>query len=168
MVGVSVSENENLKSPNKLPSWIFVGIQGIFLLLLLFTNFDLGWNVRRLTWFGTIFEWLGIIGILASASSLRGSLTPMPLPKVGGKMTSKGLYRYVRHPMYTSVLLFALGIASYYGDLYKYILVGSLCVLFFFKSSYEEKFLVKTYPGYAEYAKVTPRFIPTFKRSKSL
>lgn len=161
-------EDEGSKLPNRWPSRIFVLIQGLILLLLLFTHIKFGWRIKQFLSLGTILEQLGIIGIFLSALSLRSALTAMPIPKKGGKMTSAGLYRYVRHPMYSSVLLFGLGIALYYGDLYKYILVGLLCTLFYFKSSYEEKFLIYTYSDYSDYAKRTPRFIPTLTRKKYL
>lgn len=147
---------------SKWPSRIFVLIQGIILFLLLVTHFHLGWNLHRFLWLGSMCEWLGILGILVSASNLRSSLTVMPLPKSDGKMIHQGLYQYVRHPMYSSVLLFALGVALNYSDLYKYFLVGSLLILFYFKSSYEESYLSKKYPGYADYARNTPRFLPHF------
>lgn len=159
---------EYSNGPSKWPSRTFVLIQGFILLLLIFTHFEVGVRTKQFVSVGSPFEWLGILGILVSARSLGSALTAMPLPKREGEMTSRGLYRYVRHPMYSSVLLFSLGIAINYGDLYKYLLVGSLYILFYFKSSYEEKLLASTYPEYANYAKNTPRFIPTFTRKKNL
>lgn len=152
------------KSLNRWPSRIFVLIQGLILALLIFTHFDFGWSVRRFFWLGTTFEWTGIIGILGAAFSLRSSLTAMPIPKTDGKMTRQGLYRFVRHPMYTSVLLFSLGIALYYGSPYKYLLVALLTTLLYFKSAYEEKFLSEKYTDYSKYAASTPRFLPRVKR----
>ncbi|MDP1719551.1 MAG: isoprenylcysteine carboxylmethyltransferase family protein [Candidatus Nanopelagicaceae bacterium] len=165
MSGDAMGESKNL---NRWPSRIFVLVQGIILGLLLFTHINFGGSIRRFFWLGTTFEWIGIIGILVAALSLRRSLTAMPIPKADGKMTRQGLYRYVRHPMYSSVLLFSLGIALYYGSLYKYLLVGALLVFFYFKSSYEENFLMEKYPDYSNYAKVTPRFLPRLKRKVPL
>ncbi|HUW87305.1 MAG TPA: isoprenylcysteine carboxylmethyltransferase family protein [Candidatus Paceibacterota bacterium] len=156
-----MSERENL---NRWPSRLFVLVQGIILGLLLFTHLNFGWSVKRFFWLGTTCEWIGIVGILAAGLTLKRSLTAMPIPKADGKMARQGLYRYVRHPMYTSVLLFSFGIALYYGSLYKYLLVGSLLVLFYFKSSYEESFLSEKYPDYSNYARVTPRFLPRLRR----
>lgn len=155
-----MSEGEDL---NRWPSRLFVLVQGVILGLLLFTQLDFGWSVTRFFWLGTACEWIGIVGILAAAFTLQRSLTAMPIPKENGKMARQGLYRYVRHPMYTSVLLFSLGIALYSGTLYKYLLVGSLLLLFYLKSSYEESFLSEKYPDYSNYAKVTPRFLPKLK-----
>ena len=167
MSGEPVVEDEGSKLLNRWPSRIFVLTQGVILFLLIFTHLKFGWRVRKFVGIGNPLEWWGIIGILVSASFLRSALTAMPIPKRGGKMTSQGLYRYVRHPMYSSVLLFSLGIALSYGEIYKYLLVLSLWILLYFKSSYEEKFLIYTYSDYADYAKCTPRFIPNFKRGNS-
>lgn len=167
MSGELVVEDEDSNLPNRWPSRIFVLTQGIILFLLIFTHFKIGWRVRKLVWIGNPLEWWGIIGILVSASSLRSALTAMPIPRRGGKMTSQGLYRYVRHPMYSSVLLLSFGIALSSGEIYKYCLFLSLWILFYFKSSYEETFLIRTYPDYVDYARRTPRFIPNFKRSNS-
>jgi len=163
MSGEAMSESKNL---NRWPSRIFVLIQGTILGLLLFIHFELGWSVKRIFWMGTTFESIGIIGILLAALSLQRSLTAMPIPKADGKMTRQGLYRYVRHPMYTSVLLLSFGIALNSGTLYKYLLVGSLFVLLYFKSAYEESFLSEKYLDYSNYAKVTPRFLPKLKRKR--
>ena len=123
----------------------------------------MGPQIHRLALLGWIFEWLGIVGILISAGSLRKSLTAVPIPKPDGKLSTTGLYRYVRHPMYTSVLLFATGIAIHSGTIIKYLLVIALYFLFYVKSKYEEKFLKIKYPEYAEYALRIPRFIPFSK-----
>lgn len=155
--------SENL---NRWPSRIFVLVQGAILGLLLFTDLDLDWSVRRFCWLGVTLVLIGIIGILLAAANLQRSFTAMPIPKADGKMTRQGLYRFARHPMYTSLLLLSFGIALYSGNLYKYLLVGSLFVLLYFKSAYEENFLLEKYPDYSDYAKRTPRFLPRLRRKK--
>ncbi len=144
-------------------AWSYVIVQAVLLVLIIFLGRDLGPQIHRLVVSGWICEWLGIAGIVISAASLRKSLTAIPIPKEDGKLSTTGLYRYVRHPMYTSVLLFAIGIAIRSGTLVKYLLVMGLCFLFYAKSKYEEKFLKMKYPDYAEYARRIPRFIPFTK-----
>lgn len=131
--------------------------------MLIFLNNGLGPNVTKFEVVGTVLEWLGGIGIIVSAVSIRSSLTPVPLPKERGKLSIDGLYRFVRHPMYTSVLILALGIAILGGSVIKYGLVACLVLLFHYKASYEEKYLSQKYPGYEAYAENTPRFIPRVK-----
>lgn len=153
----------SISSPNKSKALVFVIIQVILLLGLIFINNTIGPKLTQFRLAGTILELIGIIGIIVSAVTIRSSLTVMPLPKENGRLGTTGLYKYVRHPMYTCVLLLSLGIALASGILIKYILVIGLYVLFYYKSSYEEIFLTQKYKNYKEYAQRTPRFIPFTK-----
>lgn len=141
-------------------------VQAVILVLLIFTNLNYGIGSKAYGTVGNILEWVGIIGIIVSAYSIRSSLTPIPIPKEGGKLAVNGLFRHVRHPMYTSVLVFSLGLAVSNGKLYKYLLVLSLLILFYYKSKYEEIYLTEKYPEYKNYVRRTPRFIPGKRLSK--
>ena len=149
--------------PNQLQAWSYVFVQALLLVFLLFLDRKIGPQVHRFEILGRILEWLGIIGVLVCAASLRSSLTVVPIPKEDGQLSTTGLYRYVRHPMYSSVIIFALGIGLNSGSLIKYLLVLFLYLLFYAKSVYEERYLKLKYPGYADYAKRIPRFIPFTK-----
>lgn len=149
--------------PNQLQAWSYVFVQALLLLLLVFLDANIGPQIHRFVFVGRMLEVLGIIGVLVCAASLRRSLTVVPIPKEYGQLSTTGLYQYVRHPMYSSVLLFALGIALSSGSLIKYLLTLLLYLLFHAKSTYEEKYLKLKYPDYAEYASRIPRFIPFTK-----
>jgi len=151
------------EGPNQLHAWSYVFVQGVLLALLVFLNESIGPQVHRLVIVGRFLESLGIIGVLVCAASLRRSLTVVPIPKEEGQLSTSGLYRYVRHPMYSSVLLVALGISLNSGSMIKYLLTLFLYVLFYLKSVYEEKYLRLKYPDYAEYSSRIPRFIPFTK-----
>jgi protein-S-isoprenylcysteine O-methyltransferase Ste14 len=138
-------------------------IQAIILLLLLFANMTFGFSIMKFAVIGRALEYVGIIGIFVSAYSIRRSLTAMPLPKEHGELATNGLYKYVRHPMYTCVLAFSLGLALSSGEIYKYLLVVALSILFYYKSVYEEVYLTHKYTGYKKYLNTTPRFIPFIK-----
>ena len=145
---------------NRLVALSYVIVQAIILILLIFANMTLGLSIRKFVLIGSVLEWAGIVGIFISAFSIRTSLTAMPLPKEHGQLATGGLYKFVRHPMYTSVLAFSLGLAISSGEVYKYLLVVGLFILFYYKSKYEEVYLAKKYADYKEYSKSTPRFIP--------
>ena len=151
------------ESPKKFQAWSYVLIQALLLALLVFLRQSVGPQVHRFLVLGNLMQWLGILGVLMSAWNLRRSLTVVPLPREDGKLSTSGLYRYVRHPMYSSVLLLALGVSLHAGSAVKYLLVICLYVLFSMKSVYEEKYLTLKYPEYAEYSARIPRFIPFTK-----
>ena len=149
--------------PDKVMAWAYVITQAVILSLLIFLNRTFGFDVKTFKIAGDLIEWLGVIGIILSAITIRSSLTAVPLPKKHGRLGTTGLYKYVRHPMYTSVLLLSLGIALLSGSIIKYLLVFGLFVLFSYKARYEERYLSLKYPNYAKYAEQTPRFIPFIK-----
>jgi protein-S-isoprenylcysteine O-methyltransferase Ste14 len=80
-------------------------------------------------------------------------------PTAGGLVTT-GPYRYIRHPIYASILCFFwAGIAAHLS------LVTVAAGLFITASTAvrmvaEEKLLVTMYPGYGEYARATRRVVP--------
>lgn len=141
-------------------SWLFVLVQAILLVLLIFfTNGQLSVS-KIIKILGLTIEFLGVIILLISFYDLRKSLTALPLPKQNGVMQIGGLYKYVRHPMYVGVLILSIGITIGGNSIAKYFILVGLFVLFNVKARYEETLLIAKYPGYKTYMLKTPRFIP--------
>lgn len=107
----------------------------------------------------------GAIGLLAAAHHLGRALTPIPVPNETG-LVAHGAYRWVRHPIYTFVLVVCLGVAVSAGTVLAVVGVAALIVLFEVKTRMEERMLVATYPGYAEYAARTGKFLPGIGRRR--
>jgi protein-S-isoprenylcysteine O-methyltransferase Ste14 len=75
-------------------------------------------------------------------------------------LVEKGVYGYIRHPMYTAVLVFS--IALLIND-FGWIRLGmfiALLVVLVVKLRYEEQMLRDEFPGYEEYMQRTWRLIP--------
>jgi 2-amino-4-hydroxy-6-hydroxymethyldihydropteridine diphosphokinase len=117
---------------------------------------------------GAVFVGAGLGLMLWSARSLGRNLTALPEPVKGGELVTLGPYRWVRHPMYTSVFLLFLGV-SFVFDSLAAILLSALLILFFtLKSQYEERQLRIAYPSYASYLQRVPgRFLPSFRPTDS-
>lgn len=147
--------------------YLFVAIQaGLLLGLVLLPNPTVS-SSSLVHLIGRLFELIGIGILLIAIYDLRRSLTVMPTPTEKGVLQIRGSYRFVRHPMYSGVIALALGIALSSGAIYKYLLCGCLIVLFHYKARYEEELLQAKYPGYADYMKRTPRFLPVSWRKNS-
>ncbi len=101
----------------------------------------------------------GIISAL-SVLNLGESLSPFPTPKATGVLKQHGLYKLVRHPIYSGLLLFAyaFALATLHGP--RLIIAVLLHVLFHFKARYEEGQLEKKYEHYTTYKERTGRFFP--------
>ncbi len=112
---------------------------------------------------GRSLQALAIIGVLLSALTIRSSLSIMPIPKTNAVLGTGGLYKYVRHPMYSFVILFAIGSSLAGGLMFEYLLTIILIIDLYYKSVFEEKNLRQKFSAYAKYAAKTPRFIPFFR-----
>lgn len=88
-------------------------------------------------------------------------LTPFPKPTEGMPLIDSGPYRIVRHPMYTGIIAFVLGVGLAYANLAT-VLTGIAFIVFFMaKTGEEEDMLIRNVPGYREYrSSVHWRLIP--------
>ncbi|MDR2172911.1 MAG: isoprenylcysteine carboxylmethyltransferase family protein [Burkholderiales bacterium] len=77
------------------------------------------------------------------------------------KVISTGPYAIVRHPMYASASLYLLGTPLALGSYWGLVVLGAMIPSLLWRLFDEERFLVKTLPGYTEYQKrVRYRFVP--------
>jgi protein-S-isoprenylcysteine O-methyltransferase Ste14 len=100
--------------------------------------------------------------IFEFARSGRGTLSPMDPPR---HLVVRGLYRYVRNPMYLSVTIIVLGetILTRSLPLAVYWVIWFLCVNMFV-IGYEEPWLRENFgASYDEYARRVGRWIPTWR-----
>jgi protein-S-isoprenylcysteine O-methyltransferase Ste14 len=138
---------------------IYVSIQ--FILLIIFfvpiipTPFQLSSFVK---YFGAIISVLGFAIIIVAILQLNKNLTPFPTPKESGELINTGLYKFVRHPIYSGIFLGSFGIALYTGSYWQLGIAVTLLILFYFKSNYEESLLIQKYTDYKEYMKKTRKF----------
>jgi len=118
---------------------------------------------------GLVVVWIvGVLLALGGAALsvwsvlLHGSrLSPFPFPVEGMQVIDRGPYRYMRHPMYSGIVVFTLGVGLAYGK--PVVLLSSLTFLVFFvaKSGHEEEMMIKYMDGYREYRSAVPwRIIP--------
>lgn len=76
-------------------------------------------------------------------------------------LISSGPYAWVRHPMYSGVMLFFLGAPLLVGSWWGLALAPSFAVLFAVRAGIEERALVAGLPGFADYAaRVRYRLMP--------
>lgn len=83
-----------------------------------------------------------------------------PTPNRATELVDTGVYGYIRHPIYTSVLMGSIGVALAHGHFAVMIVALGLVVFFTIKSRFEESLLRAAYPQYAAYMTRTGRFLP--------
>ncbi|AIC48159.1 methyltransferase family protein [Rhodoluna lacicola] len=112
---------------------------------------------------GVLFIAPGIIILFFSIKQLGGSLTANPVPRESGRLIETGLYKYVRHPIYTGLLLATLGSCVQSMAVVKFFFWFLLLALLIYKARFEEKLLAAKYSTYTDYMKRTGRFVPRLK-----
>jgi protein-S-isoprenylcysteine O-methyltransferase Ste14 len=111
--------------------------------------------------------WLfGVVGVLWCFwdFTYRGRGTPLPTDPPRELVVS-GLYRYVRNPIYVSVILILLGHFIWFGY-WSLLLYAGLAFVgtHLFVTFYEEPSLRKRFGrAYEDYLSKVPRWLPTFK-----
>ena len=147
--------------------WALVGAQfGLLVALVILPAGDLWPRGAITSVLGGVLVATGAAVAVLAGLRLGPNLTPTPLPKEDGELVTAGFYQYVRHPIYTGVLLAAAGVLVFQASIAHivgFVLVWGVLTL---KALGEEKMLAEKYEGYASYASRTGRFLPRVTSSK--
>lgn len=102
----------------------------------------------------------GLLALWALAANRPGNFNIRPTPRHGGTLITSGPYRWIRHPMYTSVLLAAAAAAWQSSETADALFWLALLGVLLAKATIEERALVLRFPDYQDYRARTKRFIP--------
>ncbi|HDN04575.1 MAG TPA: isoprenylcysteine carboxylmethyltransferase family protein [Chloroflexi bacterium] len=109
----------------------------------------------------SLIELIGLfLGIWAVVMMRIGHFNLAPEPLTWSKMTSRGPYRIIRHPMYLALLLTTSPLIISDVSSLRLVIWFILLVNLILKMEYEEDLLQKHFPDYASYRKQTARLIP--------
>jgi protein-S-isoprenylcysteine O-methyltransferase Ste14 len=109
---------------------------------------------------GIAFTVVGVALIFAGALALGGNLTPYPKPAKNARLVRHGIFSLVRHPIYTGVMLSALGWAQIWQSWPAILMAFSMIPFFNAKARREEHWLRQRFPQYAHYEQRVKRFVP--------
>lgn len=140
---------------NKMKSWSLVSLQfGLLGLLITQSHVQLnGWAI--------LYGLSGMLGIWAVWAMGIGNFNVVPDVKPNAIFIfEKPPYRWIRHPMYVSFLLFCLGLVLQPFELIKLFEWFILAFVLNYKAAYEESLLNQVFDNYQRYSQHTKRFIP--------
>lgn len=101
-----------------------------------------------------------LLALWALATNRPGNFNIRPTPRHGGTLVTSGPYRWVRHPMYTSVLMAAAAAALKSHQSADAGLWLALLAVLWVKSGIEERALIIRFPDYQAYKVRTRKFLP--------
>jgi len=110
---------------------------------------------------GAVLVASGVTLGLIAGRRLGRALTPTPVPISGAGLRTDGVYRRVRHPIYSAVLLGVLGFVVAVGSAWS-LAWGALILLFFWaKSRWEDSLLHEAYGDeWQRWAATTGALVP--------
>mmetsp|Transcript_10462 Transcript_10462/g.15673 ORF Transcript_10462/g.15673 Transcript_10462/m.15673 type:complete len:269 (+) Transcript_10462:56-862(+) len=104
---------------------------------------------------------IGAVVAGLGVKDLGSNLSPFPRVPDNTDLVTDGIFGEVRHPIYTGLLYFCLGVSVWSGSAMRMLLTGGLWYLLAKKSDYEEKTLRDKFPSYEDYSiKVRGKFFP--------
>lgn len=148
-----------MSSPRRVSSMVLVALQlGLIAALVVGTH----WPVVPHAWPLTLFllAMAVVLGIWTLGYNRWGNFNIRPELRTGARLVTGGPYRWIRHPMYASVLL-GVGAVTYAdARLWRVLLLVALLLVLIAKAAREEDYLRAAFPEYAAYAARTWRLVP--------
>jgi len=117
-------------------------------------------------WAGGLLCAAGLLMMAAALATMGRVMQVSPMPKDEGQLVTRGIYRHLRHPMYTSIILVVIGIALRQPSVLVAAAGLALVILLLAKARFEERLLEARYPDYAEYRRHTWGVIPGIGRKR--
>lgn len=137
-------------------SLVLVATQFVLIALIMFAGplWPTHWSLKGLMVVGCL------VGLWAFLSMGLGNIRAFPEIPQHGRLVVHGPYHWVRHPMYTSLLLITLGWVVEHPFPLRMVLWVGLVVTLWIKLRYEESLLMERFPEYESYQHQTKRLIP--------
>ncbi len=101
-----------------------------------------------------------ILGLWAIRHNELDNFNIQPVLKENANLITTGAYRYIRHPMYLSVILMGLGLLVGNFSFLQFVLFVVLTIVLFLKAIREERLWQECSYEYCEYKKRTKLIVP--------
>jgi protein-S-isoprenylcysteine O-methyltransferase Ste14 len=113
---------------------------------------------------GIVADLVTAVGLgitLWARAVLAGNWSAVAAFKEGHELIERGPYRYVRHPIYSGILVMVLGAVAFDGRLGAAIAFAAVVLGLWFKSRVEERLLTKHFrDAYPAYKRRVPALLP--------
>lgn len=112
-------------------------------------------------WYLVMADVLGLgLGVWAILTMRSGKFSVFPEPRIGAPLIESGPYQFIRHPMYTALLMVCASMTLAEPTWMNVIVFGVLLINQLIKLRYEEGLLKSRFLDYEDYMKRTKKLIP--------
>ena len=109
-------------------------------------------QINNISYFlGILIIIIASIFILIAIKDLGRNLSPFPKPNANSNLVTTGIYRFMRHPMYYSLIIISFGVFLTKLSIYHLCLTITLALLIKFKIFLEEQYLKNKFKNYFLY-----------------
>jgi len=109
---------------------------------------------------GVVLFLIGAVFGVCGVRALGRNLTPFPMPRDNAQLVQERIYRFVRHPLYSSLIFTSLGWALLWSSPAALVVALGLAVLLDAKARFEERCLREKFSEYESYARRVRRLVP--------
>lgn len=140
----------------RLKSTLLVSSQMVLILLLVVST-----PYRHIPLLSYLFILASVLLVYWAYNSMKKSkFRVSPVPDEQATLITDGPYRYIRHPMYTAILLCCAGLLICHFTWLRLAMAVTLAIVLIFKLSWEEEMLKEKFAEYGEYMKRSKRVLP--------
>jgi len=100
---------------------------------------------------GILIIIIAFIIMLFSIKDLGRNLSPFPRPINNSNLVTTGIYGFMRHPLYYSLIFISIGVFIIILSIYNLLLAISLALIIKLKIALEEKYLMNKFKNYLLY-----------------
>lgn len=143
----------------RIPSSVLVALQlALIAAVFVFTR----WPVSARVWPAALFLLAAalVLGVWTLGYNRLGNFNIRPELRTGARLVTGGPYRWIRHPMYVSVLSGTAALVVADPRAWRIAALAALALVLVLKAAREERYLRAAFPQYAEYASRSWRFVP--------
>ena len=163
-------KNGKIKSP-KLFKLVYKFIQFTTIVVAIF-SFLTDWAILQECHSSVAIMYTGLaIASIAMALFVSAKLTlgthysPCYNSYIPNDIVQLGLYKHIRHPIYTANIMLFIGVFISTGSMLIIVNIALLVLYYVASAIREEHALVKIFPEYLQYMKHTGMFFPSFKHN---
>lgn len=120
-------------------------------------------NAHRPAWISLLgggIMTVSLVPALLGFLHLGANLSPWPQPRAANRLVTHGIYRIIRHPLYLSLIIFAVGWAVWRQSGAALAATALLWFVLHRKAAREEVLLGQRHPSYEGYRLGTAAFLP--------